>query len=381
MENICFFLLDLFVNVVFPKKITPLAILKKIILTQFKNFKFREFNFSGNIIGITGKNGSGKTNLLDAIYYLCYTKSYFQNREMNNTQQGTEGFRIEGLWQKDLLKSNTIVIWKEGKKTIQHNGDIYQKVTEHIGKFNAVMIAPDDIDIINGGSEVRRKFMDGILAQTDKRYLSNLLGYHRVIQQKNAYLKQCQGVASNDLLDIYDQQLADSGSYLIQERLNLMKQLPFWLKNYYKNISKEAEEISIEYKSSASPENLLGFLKGNRIKDIELKRGSSGPHTEDWLFSLDGKSLKSFASQGQKKTYLISLKLSHLKWLQQSNKAIILLLDDIFEKLDKNRLMSLFEMLKEFSLDQIFMTHTSSEELSELVQQFYGDVDVVELSR
>jgi DNA replication and repair protein RecF len=163
-----------------------LSFLNKISLTQFRNFASGSFSFDAPVIGITGLNGTGKTNLLDAIYYLCYTKSYFQSRDINNVQHGTQGFRVEGSFEEEQI----ICKWKEGKKTIEHNDVLYEKVTDHIGKYSAVMIAPDDIELINEGGELRRKFIDGLLSQSDPEYLDHLLMYQKFLSQRNAYLKQ-----------------------------------------------------------------------------------------------------------------------------------------------------------------------------------------------
>lgn len=361
--------------------------LSKIALTQFRNFEFQTFGFHSSIIGITGKNGIGKTNLLDAVYYLCYTKSYFQNREINNVQIGKEGFRLAGDWlvpernEQGETQETSICIWRDNKKNFEHDGIPYAKITEHIGKFNAVMIAPDDIEIINGGSEIRRKFIDGLLAQSDAEYLTQLLRYQKVLQQKNAYLKQ--NFANNisfDLLDIYDGQLAQSGAFLIQKRKAIADILPTWLSGFYAHLSGGSEQINVQYKFCAHPENLQSLILKSRQRDIEYRRTSVGPHTEDWLFTLNGNPLKTHASQGQKKSLLISLKLAHLKWLQQLGKQPILLLDDIFEKLDQQRLQQLFELLQQFSLAQIFMTHTNATDLALLVKAFYPDLEIIELS-
>jgi DNA replication and repair protein RecF len=353
-----------------------LSSLKKITVTQFRNFDFETFYFNAKVTGITGLNGAGKTNLLDAIYYLCYTKSYFQGREINNVKYETNGFRIEGAFDHETI----ICKWKEGKKSIEHDGIVYEKITEHIGKYSAVMIAPDDIELINDGSELRRKFMDGLLSQSDATYLEYLLLYQKILSQRNAYLKQTSAVnISHDLLDIYDEQLALYGSYLIQERKRLSAQLPEWVQAYYAALSKDAEVVNVLYKNSAEAENLKTVLTQSRRKDLEYKRTLVGPHTDDWAFLIGDNPMKAHASQGQKKSFLISLKLAHIKWLQLLDKTPFLLLDDIFEKLDRKRLLRLFEMLGQFAIPQIFLTHTSEEDMLETVQQFYSDVQMIRL--
>lgn len=353
-----------------------MSLLKKITLTQFRNFNFEHFAFNTKVIGITGLNGAGKTNLLDAIYYLCYTKSYFQSREINNVKYDTNGFRIEGNFEKETITCK----WKEGKKSVEHDGIVYEKITEHIGKYSSVMIAPDDIELINDGSELRRKFMDGLLSQSDATYLEYLLLYQKTLTQRNAYLKQTATAhISHDLLDIYDEQLAQYGAYLIQERKKLANQLPAWVQNYYATLSNDAETVDLQYRNSAEPENIKFILEKSRRRDLEYKRTLVGPHTDDWLFLIGENPMKAHASQGQKKSFLISLKLAHIKWLELLNKTPFLLLDDIFEKLDRRRLLKLFEMLQQFSIPQIFLTHTSEKDMMETVHQFYEEVQIVRL--
>lgn len=362
-----------------------LSFLSQIILTQFRNFDLESFSFDAPVVGIAGKNGVGKTNLLDAIYYLCYTKSYFQNKELANAQNGSDGFRIEGIWKPALSPAgpsgHTICVWREGKKTVRENEEEYTRITEHIGKYNAVMIAPDDTELINGGSELRRKFMDGLLAQSDTRYLEHLLSYQKTVQQKNAYLKQSSGMAiRHDLLDIYDQQLAVHGAYLISGRKKLADTIPLVTKQRYAALSNDHEPVDMQYKACAEPGDLYDLLLKSRNRDIDFRRTTTGPHTEDWYFMINGHSLKAQASQGQKKSFLISLKLAQLEWLQQTHKAPLLLLDDIFEKLDKKRLRQLFELLWQLDPVQIFLTHTEGAEIGRNMKIYDRAVQLIELS-
>ncbi len=359
-------------------------LLSHVSLTQFRNFAQENFSFDAKIIGITGKNGTGKTNLLDAIYYLCFTKSYFQNKEINNVQNGKNGFRIEGKWSvnKDqkIEQTATVCKWKEGKKELKHDGIPYEKITDHLGKFIAVMIAPDDIAIINGGSEIRRKFIDGLLSQTYPEYLNNLLAYQRCLQQKNAYLKTTSLDKINfNLLDVYDEQLAVHGEKIMEDRMDISKKIPLLVEDYYHQLSNGKEEINIVYRNSTPLGKLHDSLKKNQSKDLEYRRTTIGPHMEDWLFTLNDNSLKTHASQGQKKSFLISLKLAQLRHLQDLQKTPILLLDDIFEKLDHMRLGKLFELLRDFSLNQIFLTHTNSADFKKILSEFYEDIQVIHL--
>lgn len=355
---------------------TNLSFLHKIALTQFRNFAADTFSFGSAVVGITGLNGVGKTNLLDAIYYLCYTKSYFQSRELNNVQHGTAGFRIEGRFGAEEI----VCKWKEGKKSIAHEGVPYEKVTEHIGKYTAVMIAPDDIELINEGSELRRKFIDGLLSQSDPFYLEQLLAYQKYLLQRNALLRQSSPQHHmHSLLDVYDEQLARHGAYLVQEREKLSASLPALVQEYYAGLSGGAERVGLQYRRCSEPAGLFALLQRSRQRDIEYRRTLTGPHTEDWLFTIGDSPLKAYASQGQKKSFLVALKLAHINWLQGLGKKPFLLLDDIFEKLDRKRLLHLFALLQQCSLSQIFMTHTAAEDLMATVQPYYNEVQLITL--
>lgn len=355
--------------------------LTEITLTWFRNFEQKKISFAASVVGIAGKNGIGKTNLLDAIYYLCFTKSYFQNKERNNILLGQDGFRIDGLWKKEQVQETTTCIYRDGKKSVLQDAVPYEKISDHIGRYHAVMIAPDDLSIVNNGSDARRKFADGLLAQTNQEYLSNLLAYQKILLQKNSYLKQT--LSNNldwDLLDVYDNLLTLHGSILIEQRKQLSDFLPGKIQEYYQQLSgNNREQVALFYQCSSYKEELRTLLHQSRSYDIECRRTTKGPHTEDWLFLLNGQPLKTHASQGQKKSFLISLKLAQLAWLQQFDKSPLLLMDDIFEKLDHFRLEQLFRLLPGFRLMQLFLTHTEEEELEKLLPVYNKDFQIIKL--
>lgn len=360
-----------------------MSFLSSISLTQFRNYGLQSFDFREQVIGITGNNGIGKTNLLDAVYYLCFTKSYFQSKEIHNVQQGLEGFRVEGLFRETAEADpvNTTIVWKEGKKKIMEKGLVVDRVTDYIGKHTALMIAPDDIALINGASEVRRKFIDGLLSQADTQYLEQLLVYQKVLTQRNAYLKQVPAMQLNqELLEVYDAQLAQSGAYLMQERIRFSEELPALVQEFYQKLAQQKEDIDVAYKSCiADPGQLKALLQYNRSRDIEARRTTAGLHTEDWALLLNGNPYKTHASQGQKKSMLISMKLAQLEWLRQLGKSPLILLDDIFEKLDQERLSRFFQLLRELDIPQVFMTHTNAAELEQLVSAHFSSLQMVNL--
>ncbi|WP_158605975.1 DNA replication/repair protein RecF [Taibaiella sp. KBW10] len=360
-----------------------MSFLSSISLTQFRNYGLQSFDFDAKVIGITGNNGIGKTNLLDAIYYLCFTKSYFQSKEIHNVQQGLDGFRIEGAFL-DMAAGApvaTSIVWKEGKKKIMEKGILVERVTSYIGKHTALMIAPDDIALINGASDVRRKFIDGLLSQADRNYLEQLLAYQKVLTQRNAYLKQVPAIHLNhDLLDVYDNQLAQSGTYLMQQRIQFSNELPVLVQSFYQQLAQQTEAIDVVYKPCIhTPEQLKALLQYNRARDIEARRTTAGLHTEDWALLLNEHPYKTHASQGQKKSMLISMKLAQLEWLRQLGKSPIVLLDDIFEKLDQERLSRFFALLHQLEIPQIFMTHTNTEELRHLVHAHFSSLQMITL--
>ncbi|HRP90437.1 MAG TPA: DNA replication and repair protein RecF [Edaphocola sp.] len=354
--------------------------LKSISLTQFRNYSFQNFDLDAPAIAISGKNGCGKTNLLDAVYYLCFSKSYFQSKEINNVEEGKEGFRLEGVFEKKAQTLKTTIVWKEQKKRLFVNDVPVERITEYIGTFNALMIAPDDIELINGGGAIRRKFFDGLLSQSDTEYLENLILYSKTLEQKNAYLKQNPYALDFSLLDIYDRQLANSGTYLIEKRKQCSEKIPALSYRFYASISQKMENIEIVYQPCiANADQLLDYFLYNRNRDIEARRCISGLHSEDWLLLLNGKPYKTHASQGQKKSLLISMKLAQMEWLRDLDKTPIVLLDDIFDRLDASRVDSLFYLLKQLELPQIFLSHTEASNMMEVLKPYFNQVKSIRL--
>lgn len=356
-----------------------MSTLQSIALTQFRNFSHAHFSFNSKVVGITGLNGIGKTNLLDAIYYLCFTKSYFQSRDKNNVQHYHTGFRISGIFQEHSIPEEVTCVWKEGKKTFSSGKVPYEKISEHIGKYSAVMIAPDDSDIITGSGEYRRKFFDGILCLKEPGYLEHLLHYNKILQQKNAYLKmQYGGMPDHNLLNVYDTQLATHGTFLVEKRAHLSSLLPQWVSHFYRQVSSSTGEIPrISYEPSAT--GLSACYQNGRQRETEAKRTLWGPHLDDWSFFINDSQCKAHASQGQKKSFLISLKLSQIELLSQADIHPILLLDDIFEKLDPIRLRNLFSLLQEQQFSQIFMTHTNAQDILKFTKDIFEDIQLTTL--
>lgn len=331
---------------------------------QFRNYPAATFQFDSPITCITGLNGTGKTNLLDAIYYLCYTKSYFTAWQQNNVQNGTDGFRLEGAFSRRGRQEMISCKWKQGKKEVFADGIAYERLTEHIGKYAAVMIAPDDMELINGGSEGRRRWVDSILSQVDTEYLEKLMRYQRVLLQRNAWLKlQASRPGFDDAeLEYYNNQLSVDGTYIYEKRKVFTHDFLPILNDYYHQLSGGQEQIGFFYSSHLDEKPLNTLLKDSLQHDLRMQRTLKGVHKDDWDFYLNTNALKQFASQGQKKSFLFALKLAQFIYLSKEQGHLpILLLDDIFEKLDQNRMEALLRIIQWEGFGQVVLTDTHPE--------------------
>ncbi len=360
----------------------------KITLTGYKNYQSKAFLFTHRIVGICGLNGKGKTNLLDAINYLCFTKSYFSKSDLLNVRFGDEGFRLEGELNgktNDDDRANKIVcIYRASLKKEFFLDDIaYTKFSHHIGKVPCVMIAPDDIQMITGGSEERRKFLDTLISQIDPQYLQQLITYNKVIQQRNSFLKNESSPKSFDtqLLDALDAQLINPGNYIYQTRLKFTRQLIPFIKKFYKKISGNEEDISVEFNSQLTEQNFGSILIASRQKDILTQRSNAGVHKDDLTFLLNDNLFKTTASQGQRKSLLFACKLAEFELLLSVNNiAPLLLLDDVFEKLDEERMKNLLQYVCENNNGQVFITDTHRDRLEAALAGFKNEVQIIQLT-
>jgi DNA replication and repair protein RecF len=340
-----------------------LITLSQITLTQFRNYSHRSFSFPEAITCITGPNGSGKTALLDAVYYLCYTKSYFSSQQQHTVQTGTDGFRVEGVF--DAGNAETITcIWRGGKKEVLADGVAYERVSDHIGRHTAVMIAPDDMALINEGSEGRRRWVDSILGQTDRDYLERLMVYQRILLQRNAWLKmQATNPSPTRMeLEYYDGQLSETGSYIWGQRMSFFKEFMPLLEDFYRRLSGGIDAVGIGYESDLSRTTLGTLLIQSFEQDLRLQRTSKGIHRDELVFSIGGMPLRQYGSQGQKKSFLFAMKLAQYAYISmQLGKLPILLLDDVFEKLDQKRMEALLGIIRGPAFGQVLLTDTHSE--------------------
>ncbi len=358
-------------------------ILKSLSLLNYKNFDSKSFVFSDKINCIVGNNGIGKTNVLDAIYHLSFGKSYFNPIATQNIRHDENFFVINGEYNKHEKTEKVIVSLKRGqKKVIKRNGKAYDKFSEHIGFLPLVIISPADRDLIIEGSSTRRKFIDSVISQSDKSYLSYLIKYSKVLEQRNALLKYfaLNHTFNKDTLDIYNNQLTEFGTYIFEKRERFLKTFIPIFKSRYKAISDNSEDVNLVYHSDLFDNHLTTLLENALSKDKALQYTSVGIHKDDLHFNIDGHPIKKFGSQGQQKSFLIALKLAQFDFIKnQSGVNPILLLDDIFDKLDERRVAQIIKLVDDENFGQLFITDTHAERTENVVKQVHQSYEVFRL--
>ena len=346
--------------------------LQKITLVNFKNFESQSFDFQEKINCFVGNNGVGKTNILDAIYYLSFAKSYFNPVASQNIRHSEDFFMIEGEYKIDEKTDTVVCSLKRGnKKVVKRNGKAYEKFSDHIGYLPLVIISPADRDLITDGSDIRRKFIDSVISQSDKHYLQSVIKYNKVLAQRNSLLKY---FALNRAFDeinlkVYDEQLANYGTIIFEKRSAFLKEFIPIFKDRYKVISNSIENVDLIYKSHLHDMDFLNLFEENLSKDRVLQYTSAGVHKDDLTFEIDGHPVKKFGSQGQQKSYLIALKLAQFDFIKaQSKVKPILLLDDIFDKLDDMRVSQIISLVNNDEFGQLFISDTHKERTEEVVK-------------
>ena len=357
--------------------------LKKITILNYKNISDKTFHFSATINCFTGNNGIGKTNLLDAIYHLAMGKSYFSSNALQNIRHNEEFYLIEGLFESEQRQEQIVCSLKKGqKKVLKHNGKAYERIADLLGKYPMVLISPADRDLITEGSETRRKFLDSVIAQTDREYVELLLRYNRLLLQRNTLLKQMAetGITTTETLSIYDQQLAPIGQLIYQKRSDFMQLYQPQFSKQYSYIAGKAEAVSLHYHSALHHNSLAALLRENYSKDLSAQYTTAGIHKDDLLFEIEGYPIKKYGSQGQQKSFLIALKLSQYELLkQQLQKKPIVLLDDIFDKLDDSRVTQLVQLVTQGHFGQLFITDTHKDRTEAVVQQIGLPYEMIEV--
>ncbi|OIP01549.1 MAG: DNA recombination protein RecF [Bacteroidetes bacterium CG2_30_33_31] len=358
--------------------------INKLSLNYFKNYLEEEFEFSKKVNIFTGNNGAGKTNVLDAIYYLSFTKSYFNSIDNQNINHGSKYFMINGTYNNSLDTVDTVncAVQQNERKRFRLNKKEYSRMADHIGAFPLVIISPMDINMIFGGSEDRRKYIDSVISQFDKTYLDILLSYNKVLLQRNAFLKILSENKNTEIsqLDIWDEKFAFLGNEIYAKRKQFLIDFIPMIRNYYGFISLENEKAGIEYLSHLSEGDFLSLLKENRNKDIMMRYSNVGIHRDDLIFTLDNFTLKKYGSQGQQKSFLVALKLSQFEYtkLKKGFKPL-LLLDDIFDKLDFIRIQQMMKLVSRNEFGQIFITDTNRSRIEKVFEGIDVEIKIFEI--
>ncbi len=343
----------------------------------------QKFSFTERIIGISGINGTGKTNLLDAVYYLSFSKSYFSRPDTQNVHHGLTGMRLEGNYELNSEPHQLVCVLRENnRKELILNDEAYKKFSDHIGKLPCVMIAPDDIVLITGASAERRTFLDTILSQINKEYLLHLIDYTRLLQQRNSLLKRSaeSGITDEALLDVLNSQLSKKGNFIFTERKNFLTGFIPLVASIYQRIAGKDDGLLLRYESQLLTDDFEKLLKATLQKDLVLQRTTAGIHRDDLLFFMGDTAFKSEASQGQRKSLLFALKLAEWQVLKEKKGFTpILLLDDVFEKLDEPRMFQLLHWVCTESDGQVFITDTHAERLRSQLQGINVEFQMIEL--
>jgi DNA replication and repair protein RecF len=354
--------------------------LERISLLNFKNYESLELNLSPEINCFVGENGSGKTNLLDAIHYLSLSKSAFNKTDTQNIKHGESFFALNG-WFTDAGEVQQVhCSLKLGdKKVVKLNKSVYERISDHIGRFPVVLIAPDDTDVIKEGSEERRKFFDQIISQIDRPYLETLMKYNHYLLQRNSLLKQFyeRSYFDQSLLDAYTEPLLQLGQQVYERRKAFIEHFSPIFVEHYQNLTESREEVTLMYASHWHEDNFEQQFREAVKKDVYAQRTSLGVHKDDYVFNINGFGLKKFGSQGQQKSYVIALKLAQFDVIYEEKEyKPLLLLDDIFDKLDDRRIARLLEMVAGHQFGQIFITDARPERTGRLLQHIEAQINI-----
>ncbi len=341
--------------------------LQKLSIVNFKNYQQADIEFSPKLNCFIGKNGVGKTNIFDAIYYLCLCKSYFNIIDSQNIKYNEELSVIQG----DFIMNGTkeaiyCGMQRNKRKIFKRNKKEYNRLSDHIGLLPVVMISPADSNLITGGSEERRKFINGVIVQFDKNYLEDLIKYNRLISQRNKLLKDMavSGSYPDETLAVYDEQIVPVGERIYEKRVTFAEKLVPIFQKYYDFISLGKEKVELIYQSQLAEGDFAGQLKHSGEKDRFLQFTTVGVHKDDLILNLQGINIKRNGSQGQQKTYLVALKLAKFDFIKEINKIRpILLLDDVFDKFDESRVKQIIKLVSDDNFGQIFISHTSGERM------------------
>ena len=351
--------------------------LNSLSILNYKNIQETELIFSPKINCFIGNNGMGKTNLLDAIYFLSFCKSHSNSIDSQNILHNSEFFMLQGKYEiGDSIEEIYCGMKARQKKQFKRNKKEYERLSEHIGLLPLVLVSPDDAMLITEGSEERRKFVDGVISQFNKSYLNQLLQYNNALKQRNALLK-IETAVDDSLLDIWEEQMALYGNYIYEQRKKFIDEFIPIFQDYYRFISNGNEQISLSYKSQHDEHDIKSRMNATRDRDRMLGYSTQGIHKDELEMLLDNFPIKRVGSQGQNKTYLISLKLAQFNFLKRTHQlSPLLLLDDIFDKLDSNRVAKIVELVSSETFGQIFITDTNREHLDLMLRDLAQDATI-----
>ena len=362
-------------NVIFAlisQKFMP--ILEKIVISDFRNIQLQELEFSPNVNCVSGNNGEGKTNLLDAIYYLSMTKSAFASSDKFNFRHGTDEFSIAGTYRMEngLSSRFALKMSSKGEKKVKRDDKPYGKVSEHVGVLPIVMVSPSDISMVSESGEERRRFVNAVLSQMDREYMAAMQQYNRLLLQRNKMLKE-QG-PDRSLLEVIDMRMSMLAEPIFQARKRFVEDLKPIVAEYYKAVSGDSEQVDIEYESELFKAPLDQLLEASFDKDRVLKYTTAGIQRDDFAFRMNGHPIRRYGSQGQQKSFLVSLKFAQYEIMKKNyGFAPILLLDDVFDKLDMGRISNLLQMVASNDFGQIFITDSNKVRMSGIVDKLTQD--------
>ena len=351
-----------------------MPVLEKIVIADYRNIQLQEIDFSPNINCISGNNGEGKTNLLDAIYYLSMTKSAFASSDKFNFRHGTEEFSLAGTYRmpNGLSSRFALKMTAKGEKKVKRDDKTYQKVSEHVGVLPVVMVSPADVSMVSESGDERRRFVNAVLSQMDREYMSAMQQYNRLLLQRNKMLKD--QVVDRALLEVIDMRMSALAEPIYKARQKFVEDLKPIVAEYYKALSGDSEQVDIEYESELSGVSLESILVASFEKDRIMKHTTSGIHRDDFAFTMNGHPIRRFGSQGQQKSFLVSLKFAQYEIMKRNyGYAPILLLDDVFDKLDMGRISNLLQMVASNDFGQIFITDSNKVRMAGIVDGLTQD--------
>ena len=351
-----------------------MPVLQKIVISDFRNIELQELEFSPNVNCISGNNGEGKTNLLDAIYYLSMTKSAFATSDRYNFRHGTEEFSIAGTYRMEngLSSRFALAMSSKGDKKVKRDDKVYQKVSEHVGVLPVVMVSPSDVSMVSESGDERRRFVNAVLSQMDREYMNSMQQYNRLLLQRNKMLKDMD--VDRSLLEVIDMRMAALADPVYKARRQFVDDLRPVVAEYYRALSGDSEQVDIQYDSSLDKAPLDQLLASSYEKDRILKHTTAGVHRDDFIFTMNGHPIRRDGSQGQQKSFLVSLKFAQYEIMKKKyGFAPVLLLDDVFDKLDMGRISNLLQMVASNDFGQIFITDSNKVRMSGIVDGLTQD--------